>query len=67
MANISEKAISILAGNLNFGRSYLITIVKSSMKTIGSIKLKRHPDNSVRQYSNESIKTFFPNDNLPNL
>ena len=29
MANISEKAISILAGNLNLGRSYLITTVKT--------------------------------------
>ena len=28
MDNIWEKAISILAGNLNFGRSYLITTVK---------------------------------------
>ena len=27
MASISEKAISILAGNLNSGRSYLITAV----------------------------------------
>ena len=27
MANICEKAISILAGNLNSGRSYLITAV----------------------------------------
>ena len=27
MANISEKAISILAGNLNLGPSYLITTV----------------------------------------
>jgi hypothetical protein len=29
MANIREKAISILAGNLNLGRSYLITTVKA--------------------------------------
>ena len=28
MTNIYEKAISILAGNLNSGRSYLITAVK---------------------------------------
>ena len=28
MANIWEKAISILAGNLNLGRSYLITTVR---------------------------------------
>ena len=28
MANISEKAISTLAGNLNLGRSYLITTVE---------------------------------------
>ena len=28
MASISEKAISILAGNLNSGRSYLITAVQ---------------------------------------
>ena len=28
MANISEKAISILAGNLNSGRSYLLTAVQ---------------------------------------
>ena len=28
MASIGEKAISILAGNLNSGRSYLITAVK---------------------------------------
>ena len=28
MANISEKAISILAGNLNLGHSYLITTVE---------------------------------------
>ena len=28
MANISEKAISILAGNLNLGHSYLITTVQ---------------------------------------
>ena len=27
MANIWEKAISILAGNLNLGRSYLIVIL----------------------------------------
>ena len=27
MASILEKAISILAGNLNLGRSYLITAV----------------------------------------
>ena len=27
MANIWEKTISILAGNLNLGRSYLITTV----------------------------------------
>ena len=27
MANIGENAISILAGNLNSGRSYLITAV----------------------------------------
>ena len=31
MANISEKAISILAGNLNLGRSYVITIVFMSI------------------------------------
>ena len=29
MANIWEKAISILAGNLNLGRSYLITTVQN--------------------------------------
>ena len=29
MASIKEKAISILAGNLNSGRSYLITAVKN--------------------------------------
>ena len=29
MANISEKNISILAGNLNLGYSYLITTVLS--------------------------------------
>jgi hypothetical protein len=28
MANILEKAISILAGNLNLGHSYLITTVE---------------------------------------
>jgi hypothetical protein len=30
MANIWEKAISILAGNLNSGRSYLITPVRGT-------------------------------------
>ena len=30
MTNIWEKAISILAGNLNLGRIYLITTVTSS-------------------------------------
>ena len=30
MANIQEKAILILAGNLNFGHSYLITTVCKS-------------------------------------
>ena len=32
MANIWEKAISILPGNLNSGRSYLITAVKKSFQ-----------------------------------
>ena len=31
MADIWEKPISILAGNLNLGHSYLITTVKSSV------------------------------------
>ena len=31
MANIGEKAISILTGNLNLGRSYLITTVIFNM------------------------------------
>ena len=30
IASISEKAISILAGNLNSGRSYLITAVHTT-------------------------------------
>ena len=37
MANISEKAISILAGNLNLGHSYLITTVFSFF--LGKTKL----------------------------
>ena len=32
MANIWEEAISILAGNLNLGRSYLITTVLQEVK-----------------------------------
>ena len=41
MANIWEKAISILAGNLNLGRSYLITTVRiifGRSKTLKIIK-----------------------------
>ena len=34
MANIWKKAISTLAGNLNSGRCYLITAVKSQAKRI---------------------------------
>ena len=34
MANIWEKAISILAGNLNLGRSYLITTVFISIYVV---------------------------------
>ena len=33
MARIWEKAISILAGNLNLGRSYLITAVPETLYT----------------------------------
>ena len=39
MANIREKAISILAENLNLGRSYLITtVIRKSGIRFGSIK-----------------------------
>ena len=34
MASTWEKAISILAGNLNSGRSYLITAVKSEKENV---------------------------------
>ena len=36
MTNIWEKAISILAGNLNSGRSYLITAVPGPALKIGA-------------------------------
>ena len=40
MANIWEKAISILAGNLNLGRSYLITtVVKIYVHNFGKTNL----------------------------
>ena len=42
MAGIGEKAISILAGNLNSGRSYLITAVPGLKKSgkIGNFQLQ---------------------------
>ena len=46
MVNIWEKAISILAGNLNSGLSYLITAVKS--RSIFS-KVILHPSFSILQ------------------
>ena len=41
MASIWEKAISILAGNLNSGRSYLITTVYSHTGLIYIMYLER--------------------------
>jgi hypothetical protein len=38
MANTSEKVILIFAGNLNFGRSYLITTVPMPIKIITTLK-----------------------------
>ena len=40
MANIGEKAISILARNLNSGRSYLITAVHKSLKRVHYIGIE---------------------------
>ena len=37
MANIWEKAISILAGNLNLDRSYLITTVQTIQTSIHNL------------------------------
>ena len=34
MASILEKAISILAGNLNSGRSYIITTVHKKVQVV---------------------------------
>ena len=42
MANILEKAISILAGYLNLGRSYLIT-------TVCNIRNRRQATKDIRQ------------------
>ena len=41
MANIWENAISILAGNLNLGHSYLITTV-INVNSILSLQLRPH-------------------------
>ena len=46
MANIWEKAISILAGNLNLGRSYLITTVSENLRNFENLKEKKS-QNSV--------------------
>ena len=40
MANILEKAISILEGNLNLRRSYLITTVSLTIKKMKNNKSK---------------------------
>ena len=39
MANIREKAISILAGNFSFGLSYLITTVFQIQQTVHCTKI----------------------------
>ena len=53
MANILENDISILAGNLNLGRSYLITAVKAA------IRLFRHQTQWVEPISEEIFLFLF--------
>ena len=53
MASIWEKAISILAGNLNSGRSYLITAVwkswkRSSLRLSQKSRISFHCSNTIK-------------------
>ena len=65
MANIWEKAISILAGNLNLGRSYLITTVNPTFVQFFSFcnlvsKFEVWcSSRSIRWITHTAFKTFF--------
>ena len=50
MASIWEKAISILAGNLNLGHSYLITAVTECYSLKGKIQKKVFKYNLFRRF-----------------
>ena len=54
MASIGEKAISILAGNLNSGLSYLITTVTQNMTTDSEIYTNCSETQNTRFTSFES-------------
>ena len=47
MASIGEKAISILVGNLNLGRSYLITTVNVQIVTVYILRVNENELNLV--------------------
>ena len=65
MADIWEKVISILAGNLNSDLSYLITTVKAKVSTQFSKELRRNSDVPVNDLTWQDL-LLWTNSSLPN-
>ena len=65
MANIWEKAISILAGNLNSGLSYLITTV--NMGNAFGLKLHNHKIVTSSRWKPQKVKLVFGQPSLATL
>ena len=56
MASIWEKAISILAGNLDSGRSYLITVLKEFLDVCKQANIYCEPEEKLNTKQNKRIK-----------